>query len=129
MSKARAPDTGVPLHRDTRPFVVRSRGMEETVMLGGYYPANGTDGDSVHLGEDLEIVEAAQMKLKRRFEAAQTNETPIAKTLGSRAEKLARRAFAKGLFRPPKTGGLQAKKTSRGVRPSLWKKTDTRRQG
>lgn len=125
----RAPDTGAPLHRDTRPYVVHYRGLEQAVMLDGYYPANEADGDSVHLGEDLEIIEATQMKLKRRYEAAESNETPVGVALGSRAERWTGRAFSKGHFRHPKTGGLQAKKTSKGVRPSLWKKTDTRRQG
>lgn len=125
----RAPDTGAPLHRDTRPYVVRYRGLERTVMLDGYYPANEADGDSVHLGEDLEIIEATQMKLKRRYNAARKNETTIVVALGSRTAKPTGRPFSKGHFRHPKTGGLQAKKTSKGVRPSLWRKTDMRQQG
>lgn len=62
----RAPDTGVPLKRDVRPFVVRYLNLQETVMLPGYYPSREDEGgDSVHLGEDLKIVEDTQVKLKQ----------------------------------------------------------------
>lgn len=129
IKRVRAPDTGVPLHRDTRPFVVRYRGLEETVMLDGYYPANEADGDSVHLGEDLKIVEVTQMRLKRRYEAGQRAETPSEMPVRSIAVKLTKQMSSKGTFRHPKTGGLQASKTSKGVRRSYWKKSDARRQG
>ena len=51
------PLTGHTLHRDTRPFTVRYKGLEAIVDLAGYYPDG--DGESVHVGDDMTAADDA----------------------------------------------------------------------
>ena len=59
-----APETGMPMRRDVRPFVVRYGGESLTVDLPGYYPDG--DGESVHVGDDLQAADEALRTLKRK---------------------------------------------------------------
>jgi HTH-type transcriptional regulator/antitoxin MqsA len=61
-----APETGEVLRRDVRPFVVTYKGKSRTVDLPGYYPENGDDG--VHVGDDMEVTDAALRALKEEVE-------------------------------------------------------------
>lgn len=61
-----SPETGEVLRRDVRPFVVTYKGKMRTVDLPGYYPENGNDG--VHVGEDMEVTDAALRALKEEVE-------------------------------------------------------------
>lgn len=61
-----SPETGEVLRRDVRPFVVTYKGKNRTVDLPGYYPENGNDG--VHVGEDMEVTDAALRALKEEVE-------------------------------------------------------------
>lgn len=61
-----SPETGEILHRDVRPFIVTYKGKSTTVDLPGYYPENGDDG--VHVGEDMEVTDAALRTLKEEVE-------------------------------------------------------------
>ncbi len=58
------PETGAPLRRDTRPFVVRYKDLEATVDLPGYYPDG--EGESVHVGDDMAVADQALRLLKER---------------------------------------------------------------
>ena len=57
-----SPETGEPLHRGVRPFMVAYKGKSITVELPGYYPESGDDG--VHVGDDMAVTDAALRKLK-----------------------------------------------------------------
>jgi HTH-type transcriptional regulator / antitoxin MqsA len=61
-----SPETGEVLRRDVRPFVVTYKGKSRTVDLPGYYPENGEDG--VHVGDDMEVTDAALRALKEEVE-------------------------------------------------------------
>ncbi|WP_080707334.1 MULTISPECIES: type II toxin-antitoxin system MqsA family antitoxin [Agrobacterium] len=61
-----SPETGEVLRRDVRPFVVTFKGKSRTVDLPGYYPENGDDG--VHVGDDMEVTDAALRALKEEVE-------------------------------------------------------------
>lgn len=61
-----SPETGEMLRRDVRPFIVTYKGKSITVDLPGYYPANGNDG--VHVGDDMEVTDAALRALKEEVE-------------------------------------------------------------
>ncbi len=61
-----APETGEVLTRSVRPFVVSYKGESSTVDLPGYYPAG--DGDGVHVGDDMRVVDDALRTLKERIE-------------------------------------------------------------
>ncbi|MDP9791046.1 type II toxin-antitoxin system MqsA family antitoxin [Agrobacterium larrymoorei] len=61
-----SPETGEVLRRDVRPFVVTYKGKSRTVDLPGYYPENGDDG--VHVGDDMEVTDAALRALKEEVE-------------------------------------------------------------
>jgi len=60
------PETGLTLHRDTRPFSVRYKGREIVVDLPGYYPDG--NGESVHVGDDMAAADAALRELKGRVD-------------------------------------------------------------
>ncbi|SDH47370.1 type II toxin-antitoxin system MqsA family antitoxin [Roseospirillum parvum] len=60
------PETGVTLRRDVRPFTVRYGGREMTVDLPGYYPEG--EGESVHVGDDMAVADAALRTLKERID-------------------------------------------------------------
>lgn len=61
-----APDTGEVLTRGVRPFAVSYKGESVTVELPGYYPAR--DGDGVHVGDDMVVVDEALRELKEKIE-------------------------------------------------------------
>lgn len=57
------PETGEELTRDIRPFTVRYEGRTRKVLLPGWYPTR-KGGDSVHVGDDMEVVSRALAELK-----------------------------------------------------------------
>jgi HTH-type transcriptional regulator / antitoxin MqsA len=57
-----APETGKQLTRGVRPFVVTYLDQSVTVDLPGYYPTG--DGEGVHVGNDMDVVEEALRTLK-----------------------------------------------------------------
>ena len=57
-----APETGETLVRGVGPFMVTYGSLSATVDLPGYYPAG--EGDGVHVGEDMAIVDRALHALK-----------------------------------------------------------------
>jgi HTH-type transcriptional regulator/antitoxin MqsA len=61
-----SPKTGETLTRGVRPFVVAYKGETITVDLPGYYPAG--DGDGVHVGKDMCVVDEALRDLKEQVE-------------------------------------------------------------
>jgi HTH-type transcriptional regulator / antitoxin MqsA len=61
-----APETGETLTRAVRPFAVAYKGEVITVDLPGYYPVG--DGDGVHVGDDLKVVDDAIRSLKERID-------------------------------------------------------------
>ncbi len=56
------PETGEPLKRDIRPYKVSYKGEKIIVDLPGYYPAG--NGDGVHVGRDMSVVDDALRQLK-----------------------------------------------------------------
>ena len=68
-----SPETGKMLKRDIRPFEVSYKGESMVVELPGYYP--GGDGDGVHVGKDLSVVDDALRQLKERVEGVPTPAT------------------------------------------------------
>ena len=65
-----SPETGKELTRGTRPFEVSCKGETLTVDLPGYYPSN--DGDGVHVGDDMAVVDMALRMLKEKIEGLPT---------------------------------------------------------
>ncbi len=61
-----APESGEVLTRGVRPFVVAYKGETVTVDLPGYYPAG--EGDGVHVGRDMSVVDEALRALKEKIE-------------------------------------------------------------
>jgi HTH-type transcriptional regulator / antitoxin MqsA len=61
-----APESGATLTRGVRPFVVAYKGERVTVDLPGYYPSG--DGDGVHVGDDMRVVDDALRALKEKVE-------------------------------------------------------------
>ncbi len=61
-----SPETGEMLMRGVRPFAVAYKGETMTVDLPGYYPAS--DGESVHVGDDMVAVDAALRVLKEKID-------------------------------------------------------------
>lgn len=61
-----SPETGELLTRGVRSFEVSYKGAFLTVELPGYYPAG--DGDGVHVGRDMIVVDAALRALKEKLE-------------------------------------------------------------
>ncbi|MEA2839484.1 MAG: HTH-type transcriptional regulator / antitoxin MqsA [Methylobacteriaceae bacterium] len=61
-----APDTGEALTRGVRPFEVAYKGESITVELPGYYPAG--QGEGVHVGNDMSVVDQALRALKEKIE-------------------------------------------------------------
>jgi HTH-type transcriptional regulator/antitoxin MqsA len=60
------PETGAPLHRDTRPMTLTYKGSSITVDMPGWY-GDGPD-ESVFDGVDLKIYDRALNRLKARAE-------------------------------------------------------------
>jgi HTH-type transcriptional regulator / antitoxin MqsA len=67
-----SPDTGETLRRGVRPFSVAYKGASVTVDLPGYYPVG--EGDGVHVGEDMRVVDAALRDLRRTVDGLPTPE-------------------------------------------------------
>jgi HTH-type transcriptional regulator / antitoxin MqsA len=65
-----SPDTGETLRRDARPFAVVYKGASVTVDLPGYYPAG--EGDGVHVGKDMRVVDVALRDLRRTVDGLPT---------------------------------------------------------
>jgi HTH-type transcriptional regulator/antitoxin MqsA len=61
-----SPETGEVLRRDVRPFIVTYKGKSKTVDLPGYYPETGDE--AVHVGDDMEVTDAALRALKEEVE-------------------------------------------------------------
>jgi HTH-type transcriptional regulator / antitoxin MqsA len=61
-----APETGEALMRGARPFLVTYKGESATVDLPGYYPAG--DGEGVHVGKDMSVVDDALRALKEKVD-------------------------------------------------------------
>ena len=61
-----SPETGEMLTRGVRPFCVAYKGPSITVSLPGYYPAG--EGDGIHVGKDMKVVDAALRTLKEMVE-------------------------------------------------------------
>jgi HTH-type transcriptional regulator/antitoxin MqsA len=59
-----SPETGETLTRGVRPFTVAYKDMNVTVELPGYYPRG--EGDGVHVGKDMSIVDEALRELKEK---------------------------------------------------------------
>lgn len=57
-----SPETGRPLIRGVRPFLVTYKGESRIVELPGYYPIG--EGEGVHSGADLQAVDDALRSLK-----------------------------------------------------------------
>ena len=68
-----SPETGVLLTRGARPFRVAYKGAHLTVGLPGYYPEG--EGDGVHIGGDMGIVDEALRTLKEQVEGLPTPAT------------------------------------------------------
>ena len=61
-----SPETGLTLARGVRPFDVAYKGQSLTVDLPGYYPEG--EGEGVHVGDDMDAVDAALRTLKERVD-------------------------------------------------------------
>jgi HTH-type transcriptional regulator/antitoxin MqsA len=61
-----APETGEVLRRGVRSFVVAYKGEAITVDLPGYYPTG--EGEGVHVGKDMGVVDEALRALKEKIE-------------------------------------------------------------
>ncbi|RUV77516.1 type II toxin-antitoxin system MqsA family antitoxin [Mesorhizobium sp. M5C.F.Cr.IN.023.01.1.1] len=61
-----SPETGETLTRGIRPFAVEYKGESVTVDLPGYYPAG--EGDGVHVGKDMSVVDEALRNLKEKVD-------------------------------------------------------------
>ncbi|TPI30627.1 type II toxin-antitoxin system MqsA family antitoxin [Mesorhizobium sp. B3-2-1] len=61
-----SPETGETLARGVRPFTVTYKGESMIVDLPGYYPPS--DGEGVHVGDDMAAVDAALRALKEKID-------------------------------------------------------------
>lgn len=61
-----SPETGETLKRGVRMFTVTYKGEHKTVELPGYYPAG--DGDGIHVGNDMSVVDEALRALKEQVD-------------------------------------------------------------
>jgi HTH-type transcriptional regulator / antitoxin MqsA len=68
-----SPETGEMLTRGLRPFTVTYKDSSVTIDLPGYYPAG--EGDGVHVGEDMKIVDEALRALKETVEGVPSPKT------------------------------------------------------
>jgi HTH-type transcriptional regulator/antitoxin MqsA len=59
-----SPETGETLTRAVRPFTVAYKGESVVVDLPGYYPAD--EGEGVHIGKDMAVVDDALHGLKEK---------------------------------------------------------------
>jgi HTH-type transcriptional regulator/antitoxin MqsA len=68
-----SPETGETLRRGVRPFTVAYKGESVVVDLPGYYPAG--EGEGVHIGEDMAVVDLALRGLKEKADGVPSPET------------------------------------------------------
>lgn len=68
-----SPETGETLTRGVRPFAVSYKGETLTVDLPGYYPLG--EGDGVHVGKDMSVVDVALRELRQKVEGIPTPAT------------------------------------------------------
>jgi HTH-type transcriptional regulator/antitoxin MqsA len=68
-----SPETGETPTRGVRPFKVTYKGKTITVDLPGYYPKG--DGDGVHVGNDMSVVDRALRMLKEKVDGIPAPET------------------------------------------------------
>ncbi|TPK80834.1 type II toxin-antitoxin system MqsA family antitoxin [Mesorhizobium sp. B2-4-18] len=61
-----SPETGETLMRGVRPFTVTYKGESMIVDLPGYYPPS--DGEGVHVGDDMAAVDAGLRALKEKID-------------------------------------------------------------
>ncbi|WP_027142774.1 type II toxin-antitoxin system MqsA family antitoxin [Mesorhizobium sp. WSM3626] len=61
-----SPETGEALMRGVRPFTVTYKDETMIVDLPGYYPSS--DGEGVHVGDDMAAVDAALRALKEKVD-------------------------------------------------------------
>src|SRR5262245_4340410 len=66
-------ETGETHTRGVRPFTVTYKGESATVELPGYYPPG--DGDGVHVGTDMSVVDHALRELKELVDGVPTPST------------------------------------------------------
>ncbi|HEX2892133.1 type II toxin-antitoxin system MqsA family antitoxin [Vineibacter terrae] len=71
--KMTSPETGERLTRGIRPFPVQYKGQTVMVDLPGYYPAG--EGDGVHVGDDMAVVDTALRGLKEKIDGIPSPET------------------------------------------------------
>jgi HTH-type transcriptional regulator / antitoxin MqsA len=60
------PETGAPMHRDTRPMTLAYKGQSVTFDMPGWYC--DTSEESVHTGEDMKTSDRMLNRLKARHE-------------------------------------------------------------
>lgn len=65
-NKMVSPETGETLMRGVRPFTVTYKGESMIVDLPGYYPPS--DGEGVHVGDDMAAVDAGLRALKEKID-------------------------------------------------------------
>ena len=68
-----SPETGETLTRGLRPFTVAYKGGTTMVDLPGYYPAG--EGEGVHVGRDMGVVDEALRALKETIEGVPSPQT------------------------------------------------------
>jgi len=61
-----SPETGETLTRSVRPFTVAYKGESVSVDLPGYYPRG--EGDGVHVGKDMAVLDEALRALKEKVD-------------------------------------------------------------
>jgi HTH-type transcriptional regulator/antitoxin MqsA len=68
-----SPETGETLTRGVRLFTVAYKGESVVVDLPGYYPSG--EGEGVHIGKDMAVVDQALRDLKGKADGVQSPET------------------------------------------------------
>lgn len=68
-----SPETGQVLMRGVRPFAVAYKGETLTVDLPGYYPER--EGEGMHVGDDMAVVDGALRTLKEKVDGVPTPAT------------------------------------------------------
>lgn len=61
-----SPETGEPMVRGIRPFLVTYKGQSRSVELPGYYPEG--IGEAIHVGDDMAAVDEALRSLKEEID-------------------------------------------------------------
>jgi hypothetical protein len=80
-----SPESGETLIRGLRPFAVAYNGSSFTVNLPGYYPPG--DGDGIHIGEDMAVVDDALRQLRFTMLEALDTKTRKAQSFTSRLDE------------------------------------------